>query len=310
MSYPPFPVPIEVTNWVRTIFGQVNERTSKKLSRIPTTHETSLDLTIIEQLSQYAAPFRFQSDWLVRLDTHYLGGPRYWGKWEIADIGILIVFRRKSIVEATKIALLQSKRLYPIESYAPSEDHSVDFEVGFGRLLESEQQFKSLIKKRRFSFAQESHYRALEFRGEQYDAILEYSRKEGVPVHYLLHHPLSLPSTTELPAEADDAKFEGLSCELGSRVIGAEALDLTLRSAKLKKGSNPSFEEIAGRGPTLDDAFWKFEHFVADLVLGCKEGYRGGTSPMEDQKLFRVFNRRSGPVSAAISITVDAPAGG
>jgi hypothetical protein len=66
-------------------------------------------MTLIEQLSQYAAPFRFSSDWLVRLETHYLGGPRYWGIWEIADVGLLVVFRRKGVVERTKLALLQSK---------------------------------------------------------------------------------------------------------------------------------------------------------------------------------------------------------
>ena len=31
------------------------------------------------------------------MDTHYLGGPRYWGRWEIADIGILVAFRRGGI---------------------------------------------------------------------------------------------------------------------------------------------------------------------------------------------------------------------
>lgn len=83
-----------VKNWLLSVFAEVNERASRKLSRIPTTHETSLDETVIEQLSQVACPFRFGNDWLVRIDTHYLGGGRHFGRWEIADLGVLVIFRR------------------------------------------------------------------------------------------------------------------------------------------------------------------------------------------------------------------------
>jgi hypothetical protein len=55
--------------------------------------------------------------------------------------------------------------------------------------------------------------------------------------------------------------------------------------------------------------FWALHNFVADLVIECKEGYIAGTNPMEDEGMFEVFNRRSGPIFAAISITIDAPAG-
>jgi len=130
VSSAPFPIPAQVTTWIKSVFAEVNQRTSAKLSRIPNVHESSLDMTLIE-LSHYAAPFRFASAWLVRLETHYLGGPRYWGTWEIADIGVLVVFRRKGVVQYTKIALLQSKRLYPIEAEAPAEDHPLDYEIGF-----------------------------------------------------------------------------------------------------------------------------------------------------------------------------------
>jgi hypothetical protein len=309
VSSPPFPIPTEVTEWIRSVFAEVNQRTSAKLSRIPNVHETSLDMTIIEQLSQYAAPFRFPSDWLLRLDTHYLGGPRYWGTWEIADIGILIIYRRKGTVERTKIALLQSKRLYPIESEAPAEDHPVDYEVGFGRLLESEQEFKSAIKQRKFTFTDKSRYRALEYQGDQYKAILKYIQDEGVPVHYLFHNPITLPSGTVLPVEADKNQTDGGlgECEVGCRVVRADALDSRLKAAKLRKLENPSFAHMVGPAEPLDSVCWRLEYFVADLVLSCKEGYRGGTNPMGDSKLFRVFSRRSGPISAAISITIDAP---
>ncbi len=309
MSSAPFPIPAEVTVWIRSVFAEVNQRTSAKLSRIPNVHETSLDMTLIEQLSQYAAPFRFSSDWLVRLETHYLGGPRYWGAWEIADVGLLVVFRRKGVVERTKIALLQSKRLYPIEAEAPAEDHRVDYEIGFGRLLQAEQEFKSTVQRRDFTFSDQSRYRALEFEGEQYKAILEYIGKQKIPVHYLFHNPLRLPSRATLPVEAAKNAANSGPCEIGCRVVGAEVLDSRLKTAKLKKLGNPSFAQVVGTTEALDMACWRLEFFVVDLLIGCQEGYRGGINPMEDSKLFTVFSRRSGPISAAISITIDTSAG-
>ncbi len=46
---------------------------------------------------------------------------------------------------------------------------------------------------------------------------------------------------------------------------------------------------------------------IADLVLRCKEGHVAGVNPMNDEALFTAFNRRSGPIYAAIPITIDAP---
>ena len=70
----------------------------------------------------------------MNLDTHFLGG-RYWGHWEVADIGILVVFRRKGQMLGTKIALIQSKRLYPDEIENAVDMHPMDYETGFRRLL-------------------------------------------------------------------------------------------------------------------------------------------------------------------------------
>jgi hypothetical protein len=173
----PFPIPREVIDWVRNVFAAVNNRVSTKLTAFPTTHETSLDMSLIEEVSQHSAPTRFSSGWLVRLETHFLGGGRYWGKWEIADIGVLIVFRRGGVVVQTKIALLQSKRLYPVEAQTTAEDHALDYIVGFGRLLPAEQEYKSTVKPRAFSFVEDSTYRALEYGGNQYQAVLAYEAK-------------------------------------------------------------------------------------------------------------------------------------
>ena len=229
MNSPPFAIPADIILWIRTVFAEMNQRASAKLSRIPNIHETSLDMTLIEQLSHYAAPVRFPSDWLLRLDTHYLGGPRYWGRWEIADIGILVAFRRGGIVQQTKVALLQSKRLYPEEVEAPAEDHPVDYEVGFARLLETEQEFRSVTKNRKFTFTRNSRYRAFDYHGEQYDAILKYMTDTAIPVHYLFHNPLTLPSTAVLPVIAKEEELDAHSCEVGCRVVRAQVVDGRLK---------------------------------------------------------------------------------
>ncbi len=47
------------------------------------------------------------------------------------------------------------------------------------------------------------------------------------------------------------------------------------------------------------------EHFVVDLLLECETGYIA-TSP-SDGGLDYIFNRRTGPISAALAVTIDAP---
>src|SRR5438477_10300348 len=128
MQIQPISVPDDVRNWIRNVFADCNQAVAVKMTRVPTVHETSLDLTLIERLSAFSSPVRFDSEWLVRIDAHYLGGGRHFGQWEIADIGLLVVFRRGGAIVRTKVGLLQSKRLYPDEQEF-SEDEAVDYMI-------------------------------------------------------------------------------------------------------------------------------------------------------------------------------------
>ena len=233
----------------------------------------------------------------------------HWGNWEIADIGILVVFRQKGAILGTKIALLQSKRLYPDETEVPVDFHAIDYRVGFGRLLTSDSEYQSHVRPRQFNFTHDSRYRAMEYKNDQYEAILKYTADHGIPVHYLLYNPLDIPSSAMLPADNATALPNGGNTHVGCRVMNSKTLDAKLKKAKVKKSANPSFSLVAGT-EKIDPEFWSLENFVADRVLRCKEGHHAGTNPMEDEGLFVVFNRRSGPISAAISITIDAPGGG
>lgn len=160
MPAPLLNIPPGVIDWVRDVFLAVNTRSASTLSRIPNIFETTLDQNLISHVSEYSAPFKFPSDWIISIDTHFLGGGRIWGRWEIADIGLLVVFRKGAVL-GTKLALLQSKRLYPDEIETALDIHEIDYRIGFGRLLSSESEYRSQIRPRTFNFAANSKYRAL-----------------------------------------------------------------------------------------------------------------------------------------------------
>jgi len=50
---------------------------------------------------------------------------------------------------------------------------------------------------------------------------------------------------------------------------------------------------------------WCLEHFMADLLLGCRQGHRYTRD--DDIPIEALFYRRSGPIAAAIAITVEMP---
>jgi hypothetical protein len=215
-------------------------------------------------------------------------------------------------VERVKVALLQAKRLYPDETMSRSEDMEIDYLVGFGRLLHSESEFKSAIKERTFHFSEQSQYRALEYRGEQYKRVLEYQKQERIPVHYCLNNPLRVPRSATIPIVAPEPAIQE-PCEVGCRIVSTIQLDLGLKSSRKPAGYNPSYSDllaVTAGDEASKGGGWSLEHFVVDLVIGCAEGYvAGNEDPTRDRGLFRVFGGRTAPISAAISITIDAPAG-
>lgn len=300
------PLPPDVKAWIHDVFASCNQRISAKLSRIPTAHETSLDMTFVEHFSEFSAPIRFPSEWIVTLDTHYLGGMRHFYSWEIADIGLLIVFRRAGKAVLTKVALLQSKRLYPVEEEF-NEDHPAYYTLGFGRLLKPDASFASIAAPRAFSFDQTSRYKALRVKDEQYEAIRQYETKHKIPVHYLLYHPVAIPWSVVLPAVDTTAALP--ECEVGCRVTPARDVRKALN--KHDQNYSPVLGDLQFLLPAPfteqeNAAGWRVEDFVTELVLTCKEGYVA-EDVQQDEGLFQIFNRRSGPIAAAIAITFDAP---
>ena len=110
---PSIELPVDVVDYIRGIFATANHMLSDRIERQPNVHEESLDLAFLDAVSAYSGPHKTKSDTVVDIDIHFVGGGWHFERWEVADIGLIVIFRRLSNILRTKIILLQSKRLYP-----------------------------------------------------------------------------------------------------------------------------------------------------------------------------------------------------
>jgi hypothetical protein len=311
---PPIPIPAEVRAWLTGVFGSCNAQVANLITDVPTTHETAVDMAFIQSFSHVSAPYRFPSGWTVELSTHYLGGGRHWSawpdqppRWEIADIGLLVMYRQDGKLLRSKVALLQSKRLYPDE-LEWDEDSALDYMIGFRRLFPDEGQWSAVTAPRPFSFTEQSRYKALVTGVNQYRVIEDYESQRGIPVYYLLYNPVRLPSTVVFPISAGQQRAPS-PCDVGARVVPAVQVRAVMTDKPI--GSSPSYDDLCAslQAPFVSEGNrggWRLEHFVVDLLLDCETGYVAN-SP-DDAGLDYVFNRRTGPISAAVAVTLDAPA--
>jgi hypothetical protein len=105
-------IPEVVINYVRSVFAAANDKISLTLSNHPSIHEEMLDQTLVTELTTAPAAMFAKEQAAVLIESHWLGGRRMYGRWEIADIALLIMLRRAGYLEQRKVALLQAKRLY------------------------------------------------------------------------------------------------------------------------------------------------------------------------------------------------------
>lgn len=294
-------IPVEIMDWFRGIFVAVNRRLAEKIRNVPAIPEPHLDTTFIEHLMGYAAPRAFPSGWAIRIDTHYLGGLRHFGSWEIADIGIFVFFQRDGSLIRQKVALLQSKRLYPtageinyIEEY--------DYRIGMARLAKRDRHAPTMMPQRALTFKPSSRYKALLAHDDQYNAIADYIKQRHTPVFYLLYNPPSIPLRVQVPLTEYVAIVE--DPPLGSRIIPFHKMEEILKTKK--RNYAPSITDVS-KITAMDVNGWRLENFMADLLLGCKEGRRITDADASDME--SLFYRRSGPIAATVAITVEVPKG-
>lgn len=264
----------------------------------PNAPEESLDLTWIEHMSRFSSPVTLGSGWLVKIETHYLGGMRHFRRWEIADIGLLVHLRLGEEGRVSKVALLQSKRLYP-DGTPIREETLVDYEIGFARLADPEDQALSVGFETEFRFTSASHYGAIRQPSNQVSAIADYEQQVGLKVYYQLYNPWRVPFVQRIPliayAESDGAP------DLGVRIVPAPLLRTRLG---MDSRPNPLLRDLADI-PPLPAYGWRLEDFICDELLACREGDRFGS--VGDAPIQQLFNRRSGAIAAAIAITIEAP---
>jgi hypothetical protein len=292
-------VPKDVIEWIRDVFRGCNERITEKLCNNPNLPEESLDLTWIEYLSQYASPVTLTSSWTIKIETHYLGGLRHFLNWEIADIGVLLFFRRAGIVSKSKVALLQSKRLYPSNNTVQEED-KIDYEIGFARIADPESLARSVAVQAEFEFDETCRYGALLANSDQAKAIADYQKKNKTPVYYQFYNPWRCPFTQRIPLS--NFKRQSGELELGTRIIPAGEVHRLLSG--FVDGQKPTLSEVKDLLPKAPFG-WSLEHFIADLLLGCVEGTI--FKSISEERIQTLFYRRSGPIAAAIAISIEAP---
>lgn len=300
-------IPNDVRDYIRSVFRACNARTANALMSMPNTHEEILDTAFVAQAAEFSAPIRFPSEWIVRIDTHFLGGRRHFLNWEIADIGVLIVFRRGGKIVRSKVALLQSKRLYASEQEY-DENERADYEIGFARLFRGNARFESITAPRLFSFGENSKYKALKVGDNQYRIVQEYEDQYGIPVYYMLYHPGRVPFETEIPRIGVAPVMQ--IPEVGARILPGQ--DLRNALAQKPEGYSPMYYDLKNIRPQPElpmatSPGWRVEEFIADLAIECKVGYLAEKE--SDEGLSRIFNRRAGPIAAAIAVTFDAPPG-
>lgn len=293
----PLPIPSDVIRWFRSVFAQCNKKLARTMSLVPNVAEPSLDMAFIEHLTQYSAPEILKSGWTVKIDTHFLGGLRhFYGKWEVADIGLLVHYRRNGKLLRSKAAVLQSKRLYPTVGPV-KEDMRIDYEMGFARLADPEPA-PPLYSQSRFQFDENSKYQALVAHDGQFNAIKQWIAQNKVPVFYQFYNPASLPWEQTFPLTKESRKIRGY--DFATRIMRASEVIACL-SAKPKNYS-PALADLAPDSRRLG---WRLESFIVDL-LRCREGHI--FQDIGESEIFSLFNRRSGPIAAAVGFSIEMPA--
>lgn len=301
-------IPESVIDHVRRVFAAANDKVARTLSDHPSMHEEMLDQTLITELTAAPSAFFAGEQAAVVIESHWLGGRRMWGRWEIADIALMILLRRSGHLVLRKVALLQTKRLYSKE-VAVEELGPDDYMIGIGRLGDRTGHATPLTVQRGFSFDEQSVYGALHAGSEQMDRIDVYEQARHIPVFYAFYNPQTLPfRATYPPLDGAGSVAPNL---LGTRVQTSAHVHGHL--ATLPTGAAPNFGGLKDAASSaFSDPFaasgWRLENFVADEVLRCRQGALFDGSA--DMNLERLFYARSAPIMAAIAITIEVGGGG
>jgi len=296
-----YQLPEEVIGFVRNHFSNCNDQLAHSLSLFPGIREESLDNNFIAYFSKIGGPVKVNPNWNVRFEAHFIGGGRHYHTWEVADIGLMVVFRKKGKIIRSKMAFLQSKKLYADNVKFPERDPYG--RMGMGRLLDTDSEHRYKAKTKILKFEEKSKYKAFKKDSEQQNAMSSFQKHFGIKMYYLFYNPFVIPHIIQSPLEGEIGLTEN---KVGCRIMTKDVLDEALKIHS--KNHTPSYGDIKYmlEGEFMDEEHaggWRFEYFIADLLLRCKEGLIDDSPNFET--LQELLHQKSNPISAALSITID-----
>src|ERR1700722_2348895 len=160
-------IPEVVVKFIRQEFAKANNSASNTSYLHPNMHEEQLDSDLVRSLSASPPTFFATEQAAVAIESHWLGGRWLWHRWEIADIAIFIILRRRGHLDSRKVALLQTKRLYSREIPVVGLTRA-DYVIGVGRIADRTDPARPLSVPRSFTFDVNCQYAALRL-GPQID---------------------------------------------------------------------------------------------------------------------------------------------
>ncbi len=292
-------IPMDVIDYVRSVFGEANRRTTERLLNMPNIREAALDDGLVESIIPRSAPCRLGSGSVVRMEVHNVGGGRHFRRWEVADIAVLVCVFRSGRPIAQKIGVLQAKRLYPKNGEVEVED-AIDYMYGMNRFIQTDPTMRLNPLESIFEFDDECTYAQLKAGTKQVKVIEEFNQVRGEVAHYLFYNPPTVPSTVEYPVESYREVEE---VTLGCRVYSAKDVREVLSG--LREGVAPTLGAMEAAKPSSN---WVVEHWAANLLLSCSVGVRL-VDGEEGQQLRSMLTRRTGPIGAAIQVSIILPGG-
>jgi hypothetical protein len=297
---PGLSLPVQVVEFLTSLIADCNRRISLQLATFPNAHEEALDLAFIAHFASMQGAIKFGSHWTVRIDAHYIGGGRHYRNWEVADLGIMAIFRRGGKIEKSKLTFLQSKKLYA--SPLKVQEYDPFHRQGMGRLLLTDDEHAEIVKPKLLKYTESSRYKALQLGSQQQEAMHSFSKRFETGIHYLLYNPSVLPWQIQTPVEQAPSIPEN---KVGMRVIPKGLVD---GMTGKEKGYSPSYTDISKTfakqfKESSETAGWRIESFICDHFVTGNEGLVD-ESP-DFRTMIGLLSEKTSPISSALSITFD-----
>ncbi|MGE4248498.1 MAG: hypothetical protein AB7F09_03860 [Parvibaculaceae bacterium] len=240
-----------------------------------------MDQVLIGSLSGSAPRYIHIDDIEVTITAHFLGSRALHGRKEVADIAILASLTQYGRTQE-KIALIQTKRLYPEPVTGPTAAGHRSY----------------------YEFNADCEYKALLPASSQVDAIDKFHKELGVDVFYGLYNPVQFLSPAyPYPLDYHDTTAINQATNwIGCRIMPAAEVHATLH----KLGRQPSYHELFLPNAKLKDGkpatAWRLETFVAGELMRCRQGNL--LSKSRHAKIYRLLLDRERPIASLVEIAV------